>query len=382
MEFSSDSIYAWMGNRIWEAQCISSWFPISFALTLEHSDSTIDGLSLEHLVGERRLWGSEDLTDPRLLQAAKSQQAKLSKCDWLLSYTPQSKLQPGLPKPLWKISTSLKMLWGDKLRTRFWFNEVGLPTLPFYEVSPLMEWPKIEGRMVLQELGKSCGSGTYIGTSEDLRRICCSLSLKNAMASPFQEGVVINGHVGVFNLEHIEIPWPSIQFVEFAAEQNHLLPLYAGNDFEAYQKLPVKVRFNVWNLLYKLGMSAAKRGYRGLLGGDILYCPENGMIYLLEVNARMQGSTGLLAKMEYAAGMTPIVVRLFLHMLGKEVQFVNYPKRLPEAFGTPIAQYIFRKDLPVTIEFESMPIYKYGSSCPTRILKYGVIERHVFGKMN
>ena len=367
-----------MGNRIWEAECISPWFPVSFALTLEHSDSPIDGLSLEHLVGERRLWGSADLADFRLLEAAKKQHAKLSKCDWLLSYSPQSELQPGLPKPLWKISPSLKMLWGDKLRTRVWFEEVGLPTLPFLDVASLGEWPKNVSRMVLQEPGKSCGSGTYIGKPEALRRIFCSLGLKNALVSPFEEGVVINGHVGVFNTAHIEIPWPSIQLVEFAPERDYLLPLYAGNDFEAYQLLPNAVRHEAEDILCRLGYNAAKMGYSGLLGVDILYSPEKGMLHLLEVNARMQGSTGLLVKIECAAGMTPTVVRLYHSMLGEDVPFCSRPAQLPLIPITPVWQYLFRKDLCATIPFKNKPIFKYGFSCPENVSRYGVIERHVF----
>lgn len=370
--------FAWLGNRLWEAECISPWFPISFALTLEHSESHIKNLSLEGLIGERRLWGNNDLQNSTLLQAAKSHLTPHPQIDWLLSYTPHTTFLSGLPKPLWTIPPPLKKLWGNKLRTRLWFKEVGLPTLPSYEVEVSKGCSSDNCTMVVQELGKSCGAGTYIGAPKTLFRYLSSLNVRKVLVSPFEEGVIINGHVGVFSIDHVEIPWPSVQLVEFAREKDHSLPLYAGNDYGAYQALPKATRQKIENALSTLGHYAAQMGYCGILGADIIYNPTDEAIYLLEVNARMQGSTGLLMKIESAAGMTPTVIRLFSKMLGKRNSSKEYSAELPKSSAIPIAQYLVRKDLDIGIHFDNKPIFIYGSTDRQKVAKYGVIERRVF----
>ena len=82
---------------------------------------------------------------------------------------------------------------------------------------------------------------------------------------------------------------------------------------------------------------------------------------ILEINPRLQGSTGLLAQLELSAGIIPAAARMFLSLLGQEVAPVEYPA-LPHSYGIYVSQYIVRNQMPPDILFDNQACFKYGKA--------------------
>ena len=354
--------FIWIGSRTWEAECLYPWIKISFSITLEGSQSHIPGISLENILGKRQFWGSQDLFDCRLWKVMASIPDNKMKNGYFLSYIPLPFCKTWPFKPVWQAPTYLLRLWNDKILTRQWFVANGLPTYPFKKIKH-NDWPSYSDLLVLQARDGSCGMNTYIANLENLQSIFHASCWKEALITPFVNGWIINGHVLIFEDGRIEIPWPSLQLVTHFTGKGFIKPIYAGNDFLAFQELISKQeRQYIRNLLQRLGELAVYQGFKGILGADLLYDPENKNIGFLEINPRLQGSTGILSRLELAAGIIPSPVRIFLSLLGQNIEPVHYPHEIPSGPGIPVSQYIVRRRTLPDIVFDNHVCLRYGKA--------------------
>ena len=365
---------AWLGSRLWEAESLQPWLPLSFSMTLERTQNSIPGVSLESIMGERRLWGSECLSDPRLQAVARASE-NMESFDYVISYAPRPSHGSWPPNPLWTTPPQLLHLWADKWRTRRWLSAHGLPVCPSVEVRR-GEWSLFSGLIVLQAPGGSCGTSTYMGAGDVLRQNFETSGWPRALVSPLLDGWVINGHIAVFPDKRVEVPWPSIQLVSAALHGECVQPCYAGNDFLAFQEMiPAVDRHHIKRLLRRLGELAAQEGYLGMLGADLLYCPADQSVVFLEVNARLQGSTGLLSKLEAHVGFIPTAVRTFYTMLGRKVPPVRHTGPVPTGKKIPVCQYLLRKSVPKHSFLDVGSSYCYGKSEGAVVRELAVSER-------
>lgn len=344
---------AWFGSRIWEGECLCPWLDISFAFTLEESKSPIPGISLEQIKGERQLWGSANLFDSALQEEATKAKVCLESYDSVLSYAPLPSNAQWPPNVLWTAPPSVLHLWEDKIHTREWFSAQELPNFPA-EVVSQGEWPSSSEPMVLQSPSGSCGTGTFMGDGNALRKIFAGSGWPRALVGPLIDCWIINGHIAVFPDGRVEVPWPSIQMVDAVPHEGCVRPFYAGNDFLSFQELvPIICRLHIKRLLFRLGELAAEQGYVGILGADLMYRPSDSQVGFLEVNARLQGSTGLLSKIEASQGYVPLAVRTFQAMLGHKIASVDYSGQLPKGPGSPVSQYLLREGVMPLAEIQS-----------------------------
>lgn len=366
---------AWFGSRTWEAECLQPWLPFSFSLTLERPQCEIPGVGLEEILGVRRPWGYGDLSDPRLQGAAQEAGVCMEDFDAVVSYAPQPPRGSWFRNALWTAPLPLLRVWADKAATRRWLADHRLPTFPSMAVKR-GEWPLFVGPMALQAPTGSCGTNTFLGDGDALRRRFETIGWPRAILSPLVDGWVINGHVAVFPHGVVEVPWPSIQLVAAFPEGACLRPLYGGNDFLAYQEMvPAADRRHVARLLYRLGELAARQGYLGVLGADLLYSPATRQVGFLEVNARLQGSTGLLTKLEEQAGLVPTAARAFYSMLGRKVAPVRHSDRLPEGEEAPVSQYLLREGMSVETSPGGPFDHRHGSPQNCLLGRLAVRER-------
>ena len=354
--------FTWFGSRFWEAEHLLSWFKISFSITLEASSGVIPGISLENILRRRLLWGSQHLYNSKLWQNISTLPEDIVKNTYLLSYVPFPASRTSPLKPIWTIPPSLLHLWNDKIRTRKWLVANGFPTLSFIDIRK-GNWPSISKStlMVLQARDGSCGTKTYIGKSSKLQEIFLQSGWISALLSPFIDGWIINGHILIYGNGLVEIPWPSIQYVIPILKNGYIRPIYAGNDFLAFQRLiPLKIRLYIRQILQQLGELVARKGYKGIMGADILYNPRDHSINILEINPRIQGSTGLLSLLELNAGFKPAIARMFLSLLGYKMSSVDYSDQIPCGQGLFVSQYLLREGIQDKISFDRKFIFRYG----------------------
>ena len=311
-------MFSWFGSRAWEANCMYPWFPFESAVTLEGTSTLFPTYSLEEMIGERLAWGSKQLNEPCILELLKQAEKDSRDKSCVLSYSPALEEVPETSQYVWRIPQTVAKLFSNKLATREWLKSNALPTIEANVVDKKSGWPSQGGFAVMQALEGSCGTTTYIGPQNKLRKHFSDLSWKSAIVSPFRKGVVINAHVAIFPNGKIEIPWPSIQLVYFVKSNGLIRPVYAGNDYLAYTKdVDFELNSRIHSLLHRLGNAARRLNYKGMLGADLLCDIDAKNLHFLEVHARLQGSSGLLTCLENSLGQTPTIVRIFNALIGK-----------------------------------------------------------------
>jgi hypothetical protein len=261
----------------------------------------------------------------------------------IASYAPVTSTSVFPGKYLWSVPARLIAAWNDKITGTKWMRSKGLPTVPFIHFRE-GRFPNYEKMLVMQQLRGSCGATTYIGDNKSLERLHRSLGDPPVRLSPCIDGYTINGHIFILPEGEIRIGYPSLQLVSPTMIGKVCRPLYAGNDFSAYEELiPVKVRRVIWQLLKRLGTLAVGEGYHGILGADLIYNPTDSSVSFLEINPRMQGSTGLLSILEASMGMVPSAARVFISLMGSKSASWKQPDSFPQNKDIPSAQFLLRK---------------------------------------
>ncbi|WP_218952083.1 ATP-grasp domain-containing protein [Amycolatopsis anabasis] len=288
--------------------------------------TTVGGWSLEDLGGVRRRWNATDLDD-LVRFAAVSVNA-------VASPDRPALIVPWAPSPAWTVwarthpeqadiadfhDTAATVLT-NKIVTREWLRRSALPVpRSVAALADAVDIDDITGAVglpcVLQEPTGSVGSGTYLAFEDtDFQRIVTkSPQVPAWLISSFTGDVIVNYH-GVVFADAAIVTAPSIQLTGIA-EVGAEFGTHCGNIFGATDYLGEATRFAGELLTYRIGAWLHELGYRGAFGADFVLTPTGPV--LLEINARLQTSTGLLAELEAERGHTTVLDRHVRAALGQ-----------------------------------------------------------------
>lgn len=191
-------------------------------------------------------------------------------------------------------------------------EDLGLPSLPGEWITPesrrFHDLSSAYGtRFVAQAAEGQGGSGTvFLSTDGEWEETVKRFAGQPMWITPFAGDLSLN-------INAIALPgasragYPSVQLTG--------LPYlhapdgaYCGNDFHAAAALPAALLHSVREQTERIGNAIAQRGYRGLFGLDLVVDDRTGAAYIVDLNARGQGSTPLHTQLEHCAGRTPLPV--------------------------------------------------------------------------
>jgi hypothetical protein len=112
-------------------------------------------------------------------------------------------------------------------------------------------------------------------------------------AAPFLEpSIPLNVNACVFPGGEISLHPPSLQLIGIPDCTTRVFG-YCGNDFASTADLDKKILDALEEITVKVGRWLSSQGYLGAFGVDALF--HDGLVYLVEVNPRFQGSSSLAA---------------------------------------------------------------------------------------
>lgn len=219
---------------------------------------------------------------------------------------------------------AVKTRLDDKARFRAAVARLGLPAIPSALVrAEALAFPALARRFgvpfVTQRLLSSAGHGTFEIHGER------ALARARAQGVPEEEWLV-SAYIGPasFNVNALALPDrvlvapPSVQLVG-VPELTERTTVYCGNDFAALAEHPPAVAVQIVAQTERIGRwLTLEEGFLGCFGVDYVLGGDK-TLYPLELNPRMQGSTGLLGQWEQASGRVPLAALHGLHWLGAEL---------------------------------------------------------------
>jgi hypothetical protein len=207
----------------------------------------------------------------------------------------------------------------DRLDDKLQFMEV-LHTLKLPEISSFsdnmnnLSFDEVADRFGLPlviklKVGASGGQTYFVSTSDDFSKLQQALGNDVVIVSEYISGPSfnINGFVG---RESVYLDQPSLQIIG-VPECSSGRFTYCGNDFVAFYRDHQYIAGEIKQLTEKLGWYMKGLGYYGVFGVDFLYNLRDNVLYPLEINPRMQGSTALLARCQLAR-KAPRLVELYV----------------------------------------------------------------------
>lgn len=230
---------------------------------------------------------------------------------------------------------SLLQLLSDKFRTRQWLSEY-VPILPYQMqsgskvcYSVLRESFPGKEDFVIQSSYSCGGSGTWLLTKKNHGKVLKQLDPETLYAiSPYlKNSISPNLHMVLFSDTVLLLP-PSVQLLEI---NDHGFA-YKGADYPMYRSLTKQVDRSLRAYAQQIGKILRRAGYRGVCGIDFLV--SEGIVYLMEVNARFQSSTFLLNRTMAQMGWNISVQSLHLNAFQTDAA----PK-LPEKLQIPYSFY-------------------------------------------
>jgi len=146
------------------------------------------------------------------------------------------------------------------------------------------------------KIGASGGQTYFVSTKDDFLRLQQALGQETVIVSPFITGPSfnINGFVG---RENVYLDQPSLQIIGVPECASGKFT-YCGNDFATFYNHHQYIADEIKRVARKLGCYMKDLGYYGFFGVDFIYNLRDKVLYALEINPRMQGSTALLARYE------------------------------------------------------------------------------------
>lgn len=291
--------------------------------------------TLDDRDGVREVWGEMHLEDLALLPRPGGAV--------VVAYSASAALEraAGVARLL-AVPAALKRRLDDKIAVRAMLGAAGIP-VPRCEVA-LPEGVRggEPGRrlgypLVVQRRTGSLGLGTAIvpGPSELGDATAGLAADEPLLVSAYAGATTLNAH-GVAYDGGVRADPPSVQATGIAGLGGHSAT-YCGNDFAAAAALPAAVRDGARDLVRRAGEVVAALGHRGGFGVDVALA-DDGSRRVIEVNARLQGSTGLLSELQEGAGGAPVDLRHALALLGDAAPADEEPD--PETG----AMFVLRRD--------------------------------------
>ncbi len=203
----------------------------------------------------------------------------------------------------------------DKLRFMEVLNTLDLPqvssfsdnmdNLNFTEVADKFGLPLV----IKLKVGASGGQTYFVSTNDDFVKLQQTLRNNIVIVSEYISGPSfnINGFIG---RENVYLDQPSFQIIG-VPECSAGRFTYCGNDFVSFRKYHQSIAGEIKQVAEKLGWYMKDLGYYGVFGVDFLCNSKDNVLYPLEINPRMQGSTALLARCQLAK-KAPRLVELYV----------------------------------------------------------------------
>jgi hypothetical protein len=138
-----------------------------------------------------------------------------------------------------------------------------------------------------------------------------------AYAPYLAQGIPLNVSGCIFADGSVTLHAPSIQLIGIAACTNRILG-YCGNDFASVGRLDAGVLDAFEAMTVRTGAWLRSQGYLGNFGIDALV--DGRDVYLVEVNARFQGSSALGARLSEEMGLPDVYTDHLAALLGLEAK--------------------------------------------------------------
>ncbi len=157
------------------------------------------------------------------------------------------------------------------------------------------------GEFVIQDFLSSGGEGTLLINSNNFNSVRAQLDeTKQYIVTKYiLQNIPVNMHILVDNEDIIKFPG-SIQLLR--NEDNRIM--YRGADYSSYYTLPDSIKSLFEAACIEVAKIAQAKGYRGVCGIDGVI--KNNKVYISEFNARFQGSTNILNRALFNAGLPNI----------------------------------------------------------------------------
>jgi hypothetical protein len=197
-------------------------------------------------------------------------------------------------------SIQLRDRFDDKLQFIDLLNTLDLPrVLSFSGVIDNMVFDEIVDKVGLPlvlklKVGASGGQTYFVSNEDEFLKLQRTLGNEIVIVSPYISGpsLNINGFVG---RENVYLEQPSLQIIG-VPECSSGKFTYCGNDFAGFYKNHQYLANDIRHVTQKLAWYMKDLGYYGVFGVDFIYSLKDKVLYSLEINPRMQGSTALLAR--------------------------------------------------------------------------------------
>jgi hypothetical protein len=191
----------------------------------------------------------------------------------------------------------------DKLQFMELLHTLNLPKiLSFSNTINNLDFDEIKAKVGLPlviklKVGASGGQTYFVSSSEDFRTLQQTLKNETVIVSTYISGPSfnINGFIGT---ENVYLDQPSLQLIGIPECASGKFT-YCGNDFPSFNKYYRDVAKEIKKVTERIGWYIKEQGYYGVFGVDFIYNLKDSVLYPLEINPRMQGSTALLARYQF-----------------------------------------------------------------------------------
>lgn len=303
-----ESFNIWIGLRASDYQMFTDLVEIDQIVSIDTDDTNgVPLMSREALSKRRGPWSNDELLAVTDIEQFKALCGKITALETpvnIYCYHSFSLLEE-LAREYKHIhvhssSIELRNRLDDKLQFIDLLNTLDLPrVLSFSNTINNLSFAEIVDKaglpMVLKlKVGASGGQTYFVSTEDDFLKLQQVLGNEVVIVSPYVSGpsLNINGFIG---REGVYLDQPSLQIIG-VPECSSGRFTYCGNDFAGFYKNHPYLANDIRQVTQKLAWYMKDLGYYGVFGIDFIYNLKDKVLYPLEINPRMQGSTALLAR--------------------------------------------------------------------------------------
>lgn len=303
-----ESFNVWIGLRASDYQIFTDLVEIDQIVSIDTDDTKgIPLISREFLSRQRGPWSNDELvmvSELEEFQAFCRKVVELKSQVNIYCYHSFTVLEDLAQEykhiHIYSSSAVLRAMLDDKLNFISILNKLDLPEiLSFSDTIDNLSFEEVADKVGLPlvlklKVGASGGQTYFVSTQEDFLKLQQALGQETVIVSPFISGPSfnINGFIG---REDVYLDQPSLQIIG-VPECSTGKFTYCGNDFVTFYKHHQYVADELRRVAVKLGCYMKELGYYGIFGVDFIYNLRDKVLYALEINPRMQGSTALLAR--------------------------------------------------------------------------------------
>lgn len=332
-----DTSFVWLGKRASDCHGLEVILPnLGFIVGANYSPEELltngrQFISLEQQEGRRQVWSTSMLD--AFLKSSLTKDVQIPRGALIVAYSSTHELEILSRSQGWRVlcvSQTLKATVADKFALPDVLKDLGLPVIP----STVLNYglsdntfdslqTAFNGSFVVQIKAGSSGKGTYIcrdSNDYELAGMHLGNSRQPLKASKFIEGPSLNINAVVLKTGEVLLSPFSYQ----AIGQPELTPStagYGGNDWFVAQQLPDDIKTSLYDQTIKFGKHLYEKGYLGHFGIDFIADLWDGVVYILEVNARMQGSSPTNRQLMMENDEIPLIAFHIMDWLGIDYDY-------------------------------------------------------------